>query len=292
MELRNLITFQKIIELGSFSEAANALGYSQSAVTMQMKQLEAELHVQLFDRIGRKICVNHEGLRFSKYATNIINESKNAIADLTSDDIPRGELHIGILESICTAHLPGVLNRYHHEYPEVNTVIKIGTFHELSYMLNSGQIDVLWTFDNKLEPLEWIHGFVYESPIVIVCSPSNPLFHKKEVRLEDLVNTPFILTEKDCSYRTEFTYLIQSLGYSPNVFLEIGSTEIIKKFVEANLGISVLPQYTVEKELEAHTLESLSVVDFTMSMYGQLFYHKNKWLSPALQHFIKLTSKL
>jgi len=292
MEIRNLITFKKILELGSFSNAADALGYSQSTITMQMKQLESELNIQLFDRIGRKISVNNEGLRFSKYATNIINESQNAIADLTSDSIPKGELRIGILESICTAHLPNMLNKYHILYPNVKTIIKIGTFTELSNMLNSGQIDILWTFDNKIQTLEWINAFIYESPIIIVCSPSHPLAKQKELTLADLVDEPFILTEKECSYRIDFTNILLSLGFSPNVILEIGSTEIIKKFVEANLGLSVLPRYTVEKELESHELLPLTVTDFHIRMYGQLFYHKNKWLSPVLKCFIELATTL
>jgi len=174
----------------------------------------------------------------------------------------------------------------------VKTIIKIGTFTELSNMLNSGQIDILWTFDNKIQTLEWINAFIYESPIIIVCSPSHPLAKQKELTLADLVDEPFILTEKECSYRIDFTNILLSLGFSPNVILEIGSTEIIKKFVEANLGLSVLPRYTVEKELESHELLPLTVTDFHIRMYGQLFYHKNKWLSPVLKCFIELATTL
>lgn len=297
MEIRNLITFQKIVELGSFSAAADTLGYSQSTVTMQMKQLEAELGVPLFDRIGRRTVVNSDGLRFLKYADNIINESRNAVADLTSDDTPRGELRIGILDSICTAHLPHVLSEYHRLYPEVTTVIRIGTFHELSNLLNSGQIDILWIFDHTIQPADWVCAFQYESPITIVCAPNHPLAHpsgkkKKVLTLHALTNEPLILTERDCSYRIEFIQELSALGITPNIFLEIGNTEIIKKFVEAGLGLAVLPLYTVAEELSDHTLAALPIPDYHATMYGQLFYHKSKWVTAALGSFVALVQEL
>ncbi|MDO5520996.1 MAG: LysR family transcriptional regulator [bacterium] len=290
MEIRILNTFLKIVETGSFTKAADALGYSQSTVTMQIKQLESELGVPLFDRIGHKISVNNEGLRFVHYASNIITEANNAIADLSSDGTPKGTLRIGILESICTAHLPFIVNEYHKKYPDVNTIIKIGTFPDLETMLNTGKIDILWTFDHLLHPMDWTLAFTYEIPIIIVCSPENPLVKREALLLTDLAFSPFILTEKDCSYRIAFTNMLAEKGYAPNVFLEIGSTEIIKKFIETNLGLSVLPQYTVEAELKNNTLCALPVIDFQLQMHGQLFYHKNMWLSPSLKAFIDLVS--
>ncbi|MDO5293954.1 MAG: LysR family transcriptional regulator [bacterium] len=290
MEIRTLITFQKILETGSFTKAADALGYSQSTVTMQIKQLEAELGVLLFDRMGHKTSVNHEGLRFAKYASRIIAEANNALADLSSDGTPKGTLRIGILESICTAHLPLIVSQYHTLYPDVTTVIKIGTFPELQTMLNSGQIDILWTFDHLLHPLEWTLAFTYESPIIVVCSPDSPLLTKESLQLKDIAYMPFILTEKDCSYRIAFSNALAAKGYTPNVFLEIGSTELIKKFLEADLGLSVLPQYTVASELERNTLRTLSITDFDLHMHGQLFFHKSMWISPAITAFIQIVS--
>lgn len=291
MEIRTLITFTKILEMGSFTKAADALGYSQSTITMQMKQLETELGVPLFDRIGRKVSVNNEGLRFAKYASNIVKESQNALASLSSDGTPKGTLRIGILESICTAHLPSIINQYHNQYPDVNTIIHIGTFPELETMLNSGKIDILWTFDYMIHPKDWIHAFVYESPIIIVCSSQSPLAKKKNLMLADIALSPLILTETNCSYRIAFSNTLAAKGFHPDVFLEIGSTEIIKKFIEANLGLSVLPLYTVESELESGSLYTLSVEDFQFSMYGQLFYHKNMWLSPSLKAFVGIVSE-
>jgi len=286
MEIRNLITFQKIIELGSFSEAANFLSYSQSTVTMQMKQLENELGVMLFNRIGRKISITNEGLRFSKYALIIINASQNAIEDLSSDTITSGKLRIGILESICATHLPNLLNQFHNRYPSVTTIIKIGTFDELAQMLNTSQIDILWIFDNLIKTDEWINAYTYASPIAVVCSPQHNLAHCSHLLIKDLAEQSYILTENDCSYRSNFLNMLSVSGITPNIILEIGSTEIIKKFIESNLGITVLPEYTIKEDLAAGSLCKLALSDFDYTMYGQLFYHKNKWLSSLLKNFI------
>ena len=117
MEIRNLITFQRICRLKSFSKAAEELGYSQSAVTMQIKQLENELNVRLFDRIGKTIRVTNEGERFLAYADEIIKTANNALNDLSSNASPSGLLRIGILESVCTASLPRILSYYHARWP-------------------------------------------------------------------------------------------------------------------------------------------------------------------------------
>ncbi len=288
MDIRNLNTFRHICQLRSFTKTAALLGYTQSAVTMQIKQLEEELNVRLFDRVGKTVHITNEGMRLLKYADEIITAAQNALNDLSSSASPKGILRIGVLESVCTAFLPDVLSDYHRLYPQVTTVIRIGTLAELSPMLGTDFIDLLWTFDRPLDIPEWKKAYVYDNKIEIVCSDKNPLTLKREVNLSDLAAETFILTEQSCSYREIFEERMLALGHRPNIFLEIGNTEMIKKFVEANLGLTVLPNFTVEEEVRAGKLRILNTADFNLQMQCQLFYHKNKWLSPALDAFLKL----
>jgi DNA-binding transcriptional LysR family regulator len=290
MEIRNMLTFQRICRLKSFSKAAEELGYSQSAVTMQIKQLESELNVRLFDRVGKTVRVTNEGARFLAYAEEIIKTANNALQDLSSDTSPSGVLRIGILESVCTASLPQLLSLYHTRWPRVSTVIRTGTFDELSPMLNGDIIDLLWTFDQALEVPEWIRAFSYDSRIEVVCSGKHDLAGV-EATLSQLAGETFMLTERNCSYRRIFEERMVSLGYPPSIFLEIGNTEMIKKFVEANLGITVLPHFTLTEELASNKLCVIPTSDFELLMQGQLFYHKSKWLSPALAAFLALVTE-
>lgn len=291
MEIRNLITFQRICRLKSFSRAAEELGYSQSAVTMQIKQLEKELNVRLFDRIGKTVRVTNEGERFLAYADEIIKTANNALNDLSSDASPSGVLRIGILESVCTASLPQLLSLYHARWPRVSTVIHTGTFDELAPMLNGDVIDLLWTFDQSLDIPEWVKSFSYDSRIEVVCSSRHRLAGAETATLSQLADETFILTERNCSYRRIFEERMTALRYPPKIFLEIGNTEMIKKFVEANLGIAVLPHFTLTEELASCKLRVISVTDFQLRMQGQLFYHKSKWLSPALASFLALVTE-
>jgi DNA-binding transcriptional LysR family regulator len=290
VEIRNLITFQHVYKLKSFSKAASELGYSQSAVTMQIKQLESELRVRLFDRVGKTVDITNAGRRFLRYAEDIVTASQNAVADLSSAAAPTGELKIGILESVCTTYLPQILSLYHTRYPQVSTVIQIGTFDELSQLLHSNSIDLLWAFDKPMEIPEWKKAFSYASMIDIVCPPGHRLAGCGAT-IADIASETFILTEKNCGYRRIFEDYMLYLGHKLSVFLEIGNTDIIKKFVEAGLGIALLPRFTLEEELASGKLSAIRLTDYRLEMQGQLFYHKNKWVSPALQAFLALVGE-
>ena len=286
LELRNLQTFQKIAQLQSFSKAAQELGYTQSAVTMQMKQLESELHTTLFDHIGRKIALNQNGMQLLEYTDSILNEVNDMKNSFLSNDGPSGELRIGILESICTACLPKILAVYHEAYPTVTTVIKMGTFAELSELLQNGSLDLIWIYDHLVQSPQWHCAFSFASDLEIVCASTHTLAAQQRVTLSTIAEENLILTEKSCSYRNEFITSLITAGFEPNIFLEIGSTEIIKKFVSENLGIAVLPRYTIQDELDTNMLSLLHVEGFKHTMYGQILYHKNKWISPAMNEFI------
>jgi DNA-binding transcriptional LysR family regulator len=291
MEIRNLKSFQKICELGSFSMAAEDLGYSQSTVTMQIKQLEEELEVRLFDRIGRAVRLTEDGRLFLTYANEIIAASENAREALKHQKAPRGELRLGILESLCTSYLPDILKEYHGLYPEVSTIIRTGTYDELSLLLSTNAIDLLWTFDTELFSEDWLKTYSYYDAICIVCSPDHPLSDREDLSLSDLANQTFLLTEVNCSYRALFEKELYSYRPHPDIFLEIGNTDIIKKFLIAGLGISVLPRFTVAQELKEGRLLRLRIQDFELKMQGQIFYHKSKWVTPAMEEFIRLARK-
>ncbi len=291
MEIRNVKSFQKICELGSFSMAADELGYSQSTVTMQIKQLEHELKVRLFDRIGRTVRLTDDGRLFLTYANAMITAAENAKEALKHQQAPKGELRLGILESLCTSYLPDILKECHFLYPEVSTVIRTGTFYELSLLLNTNAIDLLWTFDSEILTEEWQKVYSYYDDICIISSMDHPLSHQAGLTLSDLAAETFLLTEANCSYRALFEKQLYGYTAHPDIFLEIGNTDIIKKFVSAGLGISVLPRFTVTQELEEGRLIQLTISDFEQKMQGQIFYHKSKWVTPAMKEFIRLAKK-
>lgn len=294
MEIRNIVTFLKVAELNSFTKAATALGYTQSNITMQIKQLENELNCLLFDRIGKSIFLTEQGKDFMKYAITIVSSVENAKLSLADNSTPSGELNIGLLESLCITYLPELIRGFYQQYPNVNTIIQIGTYEELSVLLNTNKIDLLWTFDKQIANQNWIKALETPSAIKIISSPTHSLLQEQPKNfssLKDLGEHTFIFTEQNCSYRNYFEGLLQAQGIPYNIFMEIGNTEIIKKFVESGLCLSVLPEFTLQNELAANTIKTVPISDFHLNMYSQIFYHKNKLLTSAMREFINHTEE-
>lgn len=120
MELRLLTTFLKVAQLQSFSKAAESLGYSQSAVTVQVQQLENELGVRLFDRIGKTVSITHYGQEFIPYARDVVSAAARAVSFTVEERDLTGTLRIGTIESIMTASFGEILPLYHERCPHVN----------------------------------------------------------------------------------------------------------------------------------------------------------------------------
>ena len=151
MELRNLITFLKIVETGSFSKAAEQLRYSQSTVTVQIQQLEEELHVQLFDRIGKKIYVTEKGRELETYAQKMIDLSQK-IASIGGEELElQGTLRIAALDSLITASLPSILREFHSRYPKVDLIVKTAdNVFDAERQLSQNEVDLaLVTHDKR-----------------------------------------------------------------------------------------------------------------------------------------------
>lgn len=287
MELRQLITFSKITRLKSYLKAAEELGYAQSTITTQMQLLEKELGIKLFERIGRNMELTSKGLIFLEYAEKIIalsNEAKEAVRDT---DIPKGTLKIGIVESLCTIKLPEFLKDYHVKYPEVEVIIKLGTCSDLHNMLRNNMVDFIFTLGEQIKDSDLISCMSYREPMALLASPENKLAKKKKLTLKDIANESLILTENGCSYRGVFESMFYKENLQPHLSLEIGSIETIKTFVISNLGITFLPIMTVQKELAQGKLIELDLVGYEFNMMTQILYHKNKWLTAAMNTFIE-----
>ncbi|MGG7176396.1 LysR family transcriptional regulator [Clostridium paraputrificum] len=286
MELRQLITFSKITQMKSFIRAAEELGYAQSTITTQIQLLEKELGIKLFEKIGRKMELTSKGRIFLEYAEKIIslaNEGKEAVAD---NDTPKGILKIGVVESLCTIKLPELLKNFHIKYPEVEVIIKIGTCRDLHNMLKSNEVDLIFTLGELIEDSDLISSMSTKESMGILASPLNKLRNKSKLKLRDLSGESFILTEKGCSYRGVLESIFHKEGLKPHLALEIGSIETIKSFVMNNLGITLLPVMTAEEELSKGNLVELDLVDLEINMMTQILYHKNKWVTPAMEAFI------
>ena len=287
MEIRQLITFAKITEMKSFLKAAEELGYAQSTITIQIQLLEKELGIKLFERIGRNMELTSKGLVFLEYAKKIINLTNEAKEAVVDNDVPKGILKIGVVESLCTIKLPEVLKNYHVKYPEVEVIISVGTCSALRNMLKNNEVDLIFILGELIEEADLISCMRNKENMAVLASPINKFKDKKNITLMDLINESLILTEKGCSYRGVFEMEFRKENLQPHITLEIGSIETIKTFVMNNLGITFLPTMTAEKELLEGKLIKLDLINYDFNVITQILYHKNKWLTAAMKSFIK-----
>ena len=150
MEFRELSTFLQVAKLQSFSKAAKVLGYSQAAVTIQIKQLEQELGVHLFDRIGKQTSLTHQGSVFYDHAASIMRDIAQAKDPHTHPQKLNGHLCIGTIESICASLFPSLLTEYHKLHPEVNISIRTDSPDQLLEQINGNQLDLVYFMDKRV----------------------------------------------------------------------------------------------------------------------------------------------
>ena len=293
MEFREISTFLQVAQYQSFSKAARHLGYSQAAVTIQIKQLEQELGVHLFDRIGKQISLTHQGQVFYQYAVSIRNDleqAKNAVADPSTLS---GKLCLGTIESICASIFPDLLAEYHRLHPEVTISIVTDSPEVLLDRMNENTIDIVYLLDRRIYDNRWCKTLEEPEENIFVASPDHELaLAKRELELDEVLRFPFFLTEKDASYRHMLEQYLASINRSVKPFLEIGSTEFIIHMLLKNTGISFLPKFTVQRELQQKQLTALNVRGFQMQTWRQIFYHKDKWVTREMQEFLRLADKM
>lgn len=291
MEIRNLMTFVRIAEIQNFSKTAEQLGYSQSAVTMQIKQLENELHAQLFERIGKQVKLTQAGERLLPHALEILNTVRKAERISQEPEQISGKLRIGTCESLVISMLPPVILEMSQLCPHVEISTHTALVPDLFQMLRQNDIDILYFLDEKHDSPEWIKVSERPEKIFFVASAESSLAGQSRIPIERLLEEPLFLTEKGISYRYAMEQLLAAKGYELHPFWEVGNTDVITRFLLKNKGISFLPEYVAHDYLEQGDLVVLDTECNDIIMWSQLAYHRHKYVTPQMNLFLDLMTK-
>lgn len=292
MELRQLITFIRVVQFRSFTQAAQSLGYSQSAVTIQIKNLERELNTHLLDRVGRRVSLTPQGEQFLDHAYNIVNEMNRARMQLDAGGELRGSLRIATVDSLCFSKLPPILTQMHRLHPQVAIQIRATTPEDAIALMELGECDLVYILDEPNYNSNWHKAMEAPEEIVFVCSPHYEITRQVEVRMMQLLKYPFLLTEKDASYHRRLDRMLASKELLLRPFLEISNVEFIIKMLLTNEGVALLPYFTVEEHVAEGRLALLDVADLKITMSRQIFYHKEKWVTAEMEEFIRLAREM
>lgn len=292
MDFKSLNTFIQVAELNSFTKAGEKLGYSQPTVSFQIKQLESELGVQLFERIGHTINLTDGGRQALAYAQEICRMSDKMIKGTSTDNQPKGCINLAMADSLCTPLIIQQFEDFRSKYPKVSLNIKTAGTDELFRLVDHNEVDIVCTLDNHIYSTNYIISSEEKVGLHFICSVDNPLAKLSDVTLEDLLTQDFLLTEKGMSYRRllDETLAKESLEIIP--VLEIGSADTICKLVEKNIGISFLPDYVTKSAVEKGKITRLNVQNFNVELWKQLLYHRDKWVSQQMQAVLDYLSHI
>lgn len=292
MELRNLITFQTVVECNGFTKAAERLGYAQSSITAQIQALEMELGYPLFDRIGKKIILTEAGEKLLPYVDQILQLHDEAKIAIRPDSSPSGVLTIGSPESLAAFRLPTLIQEFKRKFPQVKIILKPGLCWLIRQMVRKGELDVAFLLEPTLEEQEDLEvSTIIKEPIGLVVSPDHVLAKKSKVTIHDLQYETLLLSEAGCSYRTYLEQTMFQHGIKPESDLEFWSIEAIKSCAYAGLGVAYLPIITVQKELQQGKLVWLQVDSLQGSIHTQIAYSKKRWMTPAVREWLALVQK-
>lgn len=287
MELRNLITFVHVAELGSFTKASVQLGYSQSTISFQIKQLEEELGCLLFDRINHSITLTERGRELVSYAHQIRTLTDEFRESLTEEKEIKGHIHIVTPDSVCEDLLYSHYIDFHNKYPLISIRFTTADTSVMFDMLDRNEADAIITLDSHAYRKDYVIAKEQPLSMHFVTSTSSSFATKQNLSISDIANEPFILTEYGQGYRRVFDKELAKRSIDITPVLEIGRTDIITSLLAKSNMISYLPDFVTKPMIESGKLCYLDVRDMNIDIWKQLIYHKNKWISKSLKTFIE-----
>lgn len=292
MDVRNLKTFLKVAELNNFTKAAGVLGYSQSAVTVQMQQLETELGVPLFDRIGKNIKLTQFGVNFIEYANGVIEAIEKAQNFATDNEDMRGTIRFGLVDSILKSCFIPIFPEFNRRYPHINLSIFVGSAREIEAKVRANELDLCYMLDYKVPRKEWVRVREEVEPIIFVTNPENPLAQRTRVSFEEITREKLILMPPGEGYR----YLFDDELAKRNIFvtpsIEIANTDTIMRLTRSSNYVTMLPIFEVRKSIQEGSLKMINVPECDFNQWSQLAYLKGKAMTPQLQVFIDTVLEL
>ncbi len=287
MDLKNLITFIHVAELGSFTKAAEQLGYSQPSISFQIKQLEEEFGCLLFERINHTITLTEKGHELVSCAHQIRALTDSFKESVAENDECSGHIHIVTPDSVCEEMINSHYIDFHNRYPDISIRFSTGDSAVMLDMLDHNEADVIITLDNHLYNKDYIIAKEQQLPMHFVASRNSKFANHKNLSIKDIINEPFILTEHGQGYRRVFDRELAKKSLEITPFLEIGRTDMITSILTQSNMISYLPDFVTKPLIDSGELCYLDVTDMNIDIWKQLIYHKNKWMSKSLKAFIE-----
>ena len=291
MNTKSLVTFKTILEVGSFQKAADKLGYTQSTVTFQIKQLEEELALKLFEKIGRRMELTQAGKDIMPYIDMILQGAEQIGNYGKSLSEISGSLKLAIPDSILIYNMQPFMQAFTHEAPNVQLIVNSIQSGEINPSIADGTADIGINCEKDSYPDSVVHKKLGKYKAILVASPfaNNNLLdfitphQRKPISL--------ICNEPDGYYQLDMDKYLSEKDILLNPPMKVQSIEAVKRCVMNNLGIAVVPTYSIGEELKNGSLMPIKT-ELDEKTYDSFYiYHKNKWISPQMELALNLLKK-
>lgn len=287
MDFDQLHTFLEIVRLKSFSKASQTCFRTQPAISAQVRQLEQELHAGLFERFGSRISLTTAGKIFAEYAAQMLDlrrRAQDAIAELETN--PRGELVIAANEATCIYLLPGVFSEYRRLFPAVQLQVdrNYGSRVVQAVMDNSADFGLtqLPVEEKRLQVVD-----VHRDEVRLIVPADHPLAKRQSITPKEVAEF-YLLLPKTGKTRARLDEWLEPVENDVRISMELDSTEMMKRFVIAGLGLSFTATSNCREELAAGKLKAIRLAPEPMTRHLGLIYRKDKALSKAALGFIQV----
>jgi DNA-binding transcriptional LysR family regulator len=289
MDFEQLKTFLEVSRQKSFSRAAEKLLLTQPAISAQIRSLEQEVRSQLFDRVGGKVTFTAAGRVFEPFAEHCLEcHSHILLAVAEMQRSPRGEISICANEATCLYVLPHVFAQFKQQFSRVAlSIVRSERLRTLEGVLNR-EVDfgvVTLPVKDPRVAVEMIH----RDELVLVVSPKHPLAARVSVPLEDVVQYPLLLP-KQGRQREQIDHLFHARDLDAKVGMELDSSELLKRFIAAGLGMGFLPRTNVIEEERSGGLKTVTIDGVRLARELGIVFRKDKTLSRAAQAFLEIAT--
>jgi DNA-binding transcriptional LysR family regulator len=285
MEVRQLQTFCVLAEELNFTRTAERVFTVQSNVTSQIKALEGELGVPLFDRLAKRVVLTEAGRRFRPYAEKALAAMDQGYRAVKFGTEPAGPLNIYAPESVLTYRLPEVLKLFRKRYPKVELVFRPESDSKLADELECGKLDLAISMSDSVDAGHLTSMRMRSEDVYLFSTPDHPLANAKKIYAKDLVDQTLLLTESGCGYRKKLDMQLAAANVKPQHVTEFSSVEAIKQCVQAGMGIGLLPEIVIACELKKKQFRVMNW-HAKMNIATHIIWHKDKWISPGMQAFL------
>jgi LysR family transcriptional regulator, low CO2-responsive transcriptional regulator len=291
MDFDQLETFLEVARHNSFSRAAEKRFRTQPAVSSQIRALEEEVGARLFDRSGGKVALTAAGKVFQRYAEEAIESRRVTLTNIAEmERVPRGEIVVGANEATCLHILPEVFAEFKKQYPDVAVSINRAERGRILESIIDNSVDFgivsLPVKDSRMTVVP-----VHRDELVIIAAPGHPLALRKQAKVADAAEYP-LLMPKVGRTRDALDSLFDERKLKPSISMELDSSELLKRFVAAGVGVGFIAASNVADEVRAGTLANIAISDATIRRDLALVFRKDKALSRAALAFIDTAVRL